>query len=67
MAVTIKRTRYVGTWLSDGEYDAAVDAARALDLSLAGYLRHCAMRQATRHASRQVAAARELVEAGTDG
>ena len=53
MAVTVSRKLFVGTWLTREEHAAVVQAARARDLSLASYLRQCAVREAARLARRK--------------
>jgi len=64
MAVTVKRSKYAGTWFTAAEYAAVVAAARQRDMSLCRYLREAAVGAAGSEVTVRVprAAAEALVE-----
>jgi uncharacterized protein (DUF1778 family) len=46
MSVAVKRVRFAGTFFTPQEYALVVNAARLADVSLAGFLRRSALREA---------------------
>ena len=55
MAVTVTRSKFVGTWLTPSEHSQVVAAARHADVTLAVLLRQAVVREGQRIVRREVA------------